>query len=274
MDRVNDLGGFNKLVQGRDGVFLANENDLYVGRAMIKYGEYSYFELDLLRQIVQPNDIFADIGANIGGLTVPLATSVGPQGRGLAFEMQPVVFQNLCANLSLNALTNVDAFHCGLGDEQTDVQIPMYRYDQPFNYAGIPIQRQEERGVSLAIKRFDDVFQYPRLKLIKIDVEGMEAEVIRGARQSIQKYRPVLYVENDREDRSHELIELVMSLDYRLWWHTPPLFNPQNYFGDDENVFPNLASLNMLCFHRDVPVNLPQLTEITEPTVHPSFEKM
>jgi FkbM family methyltransferase len=180
---------------------------------------------------------------------VGLAKLVENQGRVLAFEPQPVIFQNLCANLSLNSITNVDAFHCGLGDAAATINLPHYRYDQPFNYAGIGLEQRVEHGLSVDIKTFDEVFRYPRLKLIKIDVEGMEEHVLRGARQSIQKFKPVLYLENDRADRSVQLIELLMSMDYRLWWHLPPLFNPNNFFGEAENIFPNVASLNMLCLH-------------------------
>ncbi len=269
MDRVTDLGGFNKLVNARDGFFVANENDMYVGRALIKYGEYSQLEMDLLRQIVAPGDVAADVGANIGAHTVGIAKLVGQAGRVLAFEPQSVIFQNLCANVSLNSITNVDTFHCGLGDVPDTIKIPRYRYDQPFNYAGIGLDGNVDQGTAVEVKTFDDVFSYARLKLIKIDVEGMEENVLRGARQSIAKFKPVLYLENDRADRSERLIELVMEMGYRLWWHLPPLFNPNNFFGETENIFPNVASLNMLCLHKDVPADLPQFTEILEPMVHP-----
>ncbi len=269
MDRVTDLGGFNQLVNARDGYFVANQNDAFVGRALIKYGEYSQLEMDLLRQIVAPGDIAADIGANIGAHTVGLAKLVGSSGRVLAFEPQPVIFQNLCANLSLNSITNVDAFHCGIGDQPDTITVPYYRYDQPFNYAGIGLDRRYDQGTQVEVKTFDEVFTYPRLKLLKIDVEGMEANVLKGARESIAKFKPVLYLENDRADQSEQLIELVMSMDYRLWWHLPPLFNPNTFFGDSENLFPGIVSLNMLCLHKDAPANLPQFTEILEPLVHP-----
>ena len=110
MNRVTDLGGYNKLVSGCDGFFVANENDLYVGRAIIKYGEYSQLEMDLLQQVVAPGNVAVDVGAH----TVGLAKRVGPKGRVLAFEPQPVIFQNLCANLSLIGTdTEADsALHC------------------------------------------------------------------------------------------------------------------------------------------------------------------
>ena len=55
--------------------------------------------------------ISLDVGANIGCHTVPFAKLVGESGRVVAFEPQRLVFQNLCANLALNALTNVYVYH-------------------------------------------------------------------------------------------------------------------------------------------------------------------
>ena len=64
--------------------------------------------------LIEPGDVVVDVGADIGALTVPLARAVGPAGRVLAFEPQPTVFQNLCANLALNDLLHVQAFNAAL----------------------------------------------------------------------------------------------------------------------------------------------------------------
>jgi hypothetical protein len=100
--------------------------------------------------------------------------------------------------------------------------------------------------------------------LIKIDVEGMEGDVISGAEQALQRLRPMLYLENDRPEKSAALIEQLLGLDYRLYWHLPQLFNPDNYFGETENLFPGIISANMLGLHRSVSQNV-ALREIESP---------
>jgi hypothetical protein len=80
----------------------------------------------------------------------------------------------------------------------------------------------------------------------------MELSVMRGAAATIAKFRPILYVENDRRDKSPALIEYLSSLGYRLYWHLPPLFNPSNYFDNPSNEFGNVVSVNMLCVHSSV----------------------
>ncbi len=71
-----------------------------------------------------------------------------------------------------------------------------------------------------------------RCNLIKIDVERMEIKVIKGARQTILKYRPVLFVENNFEDRSQEMIKMLREMNYSLWWffseYSDPGFHPDN----------------------------------------------
>jgi hypothetical protein len=97
----------------------------------------------------------------------------------------------------------------------------------------------------------------------------MESEVIRGARKLINRHKPVLYVENDRQEKSKALIELIRSLDYRMYWHLPPLFNPNNFAGDSENLYPGIVSVNMLCFHKSIEVQLDGFMEVVDADHHP-----
>jgi len=78
-------------------------------------------------------------------------------------------------------------------------------------------------------------------------IPGMEAEVLRGAAGIIGRLQPVLYVENDRVEKSRELISLVLELGYTPYWHLARLYSPENFFGNAEDVFPDVASANMLC---------------------------
>jgi hypothetical protein len=71
-------------------------------------------------------------------------------------------------------------------------------------------------------------------------------------------------VENDRKEKSAELIQRLFDMDYRLWWHTPPLFNPNNFKCNPENIFPTICSINMLAIPRDQPFEA-DLRPITTP---------
>jgi hypothetical protein len=75
-------------------------------------------------------------------------------------------------------------------------------------------------------------------------------------------------VENDRLDRSQALIEWLWSKQYRPWWHLPPLFNPDNFFGRAENLYGGLLSCNMLALPREPELDTTGFNEVTDATAH------
>ena len=97
--------------------------------------------------------------------------------------------------------------------------------------------------------RLDDFYDGSRLDFLKIDVEGMEAEVLRGAEGLIRRHLPIVYVENDRKEKSSELAGLLRSLGYRLHRHQPPLYSAANWSASRADLFPGIVSINMLCIH-------------------------
>jgi hypothetical protein len=97
---VSAFPQINRVKQCRHGMMLYNVHDLYVGRSLDQYGEFSQGEIDLFGQILKPGQVVLDVGANIGAHTLWFAQTVGPSGTVLAFEPQRIVFQALCANLA------------------------------------------------------------------------------------------------------------------------------------------------------------------------------
>lgn len=260
---------FNALATTRYGTFLYNKNDLYIGRSIELYGEVNEVEIQLLRAVCSPGSIVLDIGANIGGHTVPLAQHVGRDGAVLAFEPQRIVFQTLCANVALNSLTNVDCYWAAFGESSGTVRIPEIDYTRAANFGALELSALE-RGRPVQQVMLDDFLTLSRVDLIKIDVEGMEERVLRGGAQFFKKFRPMLYVENDRVERSRALIRALWALGYRLFWHLPSFFNPQNFRGNSHNAFPHLIASNMLCFPREVPIAVPAAQEIVDADDHPT----
>ena len=110
-----------------------------------------------------------------------------------------------------------------------------------------------------------DRYRLPSLRLLKIDVEGMEVDVLLGARRTIVTHRPIIYVENDRRENSARLIGTIQDLGYRLCWHLPRLFNPNNFAGHGENVFPGIVSINMMCVPAEMPVTVTGFRPVTGP---------
>ena len=236
-------------------------NDAYIGRSLDVYGEYSEGEIELFRQLLRPGDVAVDVGANIGALTVGMARLVQPGGAILAFEPQRVIFDLLCNNLRLNGLANVTAYRRAVGSEAGTIRVPPLDYRRTDNFGGVALGGAQGEAVDVITL---DSLALARLRLLKIDVEGMEFDVIAGARATIGRLQPALYVENDRAEHSRRLISLLFDIGYRLWWHVTPLFNPKNFFSHPRDIFGDVVSFNMIGFPRANPPAI-ALPEITSP---------
>lgn len=237
--------------------------DAYVGRSFDLYGEYGEDEVRMLDQLLRPGMVALDIGANIGAHTVVMAQKVGPDGAVAAFEPQREIFQLLCTNVTLNALHNVRTYHSAVGAEAGDIIVPAIDYEKGGNFGGVALGGHD-KGERVGCQTIDGL-KLRQCHVMKIDVEGMENDVLRGAADTIAKFRPTLYLENDRRERSEELLNRVFSMDYKAYWHLPRLFSPDNYFANSENVFGNIVSRNILCLPRERNVTVEQMREITDP---------
>lgn len=264
-----DNDSFNQLSISKEGYCLYNRNDRYMGKSIEKYGESGSLEMKILVQLCAPGDTVIEIGSNIGTHTIGLAKRVGSSGRVLAFEPQRLVFQTLCANVALNSLTNVYCYWSALGSEEGVITVPELNPNQLNNFGGVSLLDDAVEGHQIDCFTLDRYISESRIKLIKIDVEGAEADVLNGGLQLIQKFKPFLYVENDRVKKSEALIKLIDSIGYRMFWHLPPEFNPDNYYADAENIFSDIISVNMLCVHRDNDIKIGGLTEISDFSFHP-----
>jgi FkbM family methyltransferase len=269
MDRARllDAAGFNQLAQSDAGYLLYNTHDVYIGRSIAKYGRYAGIEARFLERLCAPGDNVIEVGANIGAHTVALAKRVGPQGRVVAFEPQRLVFQALCANVALNSLANVDCHWAALGRTRGRVGVPELDPGRPANFGGVSLAGLPGRSVPCFT--LDDFVSMPSLKLVKVDVEGMEQDVLAGGAKLLARHRPLLYVENDRVERSEPLMRAIDALGYRIYWHTPPLFDPHNPYGDREDVFPNVRSFNLLCVHRERAIEVAGCEPVADFTQHP-----
>ena len=186
--KLIDGPGFNHLIEGRQGYVVFNANDRYIGRCLAEYGEWSPGETDLFQRLVRPGHYVVDAGAHIGIHTLTFARLVGRQGKVFAFEPQRLLHQVLAANVARNSLGNVHSHHMALGAKRGSIWLAdNLDYARENNFAGAPLAAiarkpdDERLRYRLPLVRLDDFYDQPRLDFLKIDVEGMEADVLRGA---------------------------------------------------------------------------------------------
>ncbi|WP_247894254.1 FkbM family methyltransferase [Azospirillum sp. B510] len=276
------LGGAGPvgLVRARHGLMMYRRTDSVVGRSLDYYGEYFEQEVLLFRQCVRPGDRVIDVGANIGAHTVALARLVGPAGRVLALEPIDANHRLLCGNLALNGLDWADGLLAAAGAADGTLHLAGVAMDEEGNYGALSLEALAgDRPVP--VHRLDGIAGADRIRLIKIDVEGMEAEVLDGARGLIARDRPVLYVENDRPDGSAALIGLLGELGYACYWYLPAFHNPANFAGRSEPIFGHGLvdngteihglgmGINLFCLPAEVAGRVNGLLPVAGPDEHP-----
>lgn len=234
------------------GPMLVPPYDEYLAKAMIRNGVYSPAEFDTWAPYVPIGGVVLDIGANIGCHTFAFAESVGPTGKVMAVEPQWALYAMLCGSAVLGDHANVRAKWCAMGAERGSVRVPALDYRTPNNFGGLELGVKDVRtgaskGENVPRETLDS-WGLPRVDFVKIDVEGMELDVLRGARETITVCRPVLAVEADREQQVDALVAFLRDAGYRLWWHRPKL----------GALWGNVVSLNLLA--------LPADRELPEPT--------
>jgi FkbM family methyltransferase len=277
------------IVPSKYGPMIVNYYDQYMTTSFVKYGEYSDAEIELLQQVLSFFDgNIIEVGANIGSHSVPLAQYAAGRNNFLyVFEPQPVIFQQLCTNLCLNALFNVKAMPYACSDQKGSVYFNAIDYTKSNNFGGIEMHEHEHEINTSELSQInqtnssimqevtciqlDDLpeLHAQKIALLKIDVEGFELNAIKGATQIIQKHRPALYLENDRVHNSKALIEYIWQQGYDLWWHIPQLFNPNNFYQNTDNIFGNVASFNMIALPKER-TDIPNyLLKIEDADAHP-----
>jgi FkbM family methyltransferase len=264
-----DLAEHIRIRGCRHGPMMYFVHDQYVGRSLDLYGEFSELESAFLAQLVKPGMTVVEVGANIGAHTVALSRLAGG-GKIIAIEPQAEIFKLLCANLVMNSARNVIPIHAASGESVGKVSIPAIDYTRPGNFGGVSAGVVPGKlATMVALTPLDAMEDLAAVDVLKIDVEGMELDVLRGAAAVIARSRPMLYVENDRKEKSPALIQHLLGIGYRCYWHVPPLFNADNYFGNPSNVFVEVVSINLFCMPAERRHEVRGLVEVTDPDAKP-----
>ncbi len=236
--------------------------DKWLGRSLALYSEWSEGEVDLFRAILKPGDVVAEAGANIGAHTIPLAKIVGETGCVYAFEPQPEIYNdflvvNTTRHYFVSGRSGVKTCQAALGDSKGSVVLEDMRLDNP---GGCAVRRESTAFGRTAHQTKLDLLNLERLDFYKLDCEGSELSALKGSRETIERCRPILYCENDRIEKSEELLLWIHNAGYRIYHHAVPLFNPSNHAGYPVNVFGGIVSMMVLC----VPKERFDLRHITE----------
>jgi len=214
--------------------------------------------LHLRRQYFGNGVVGLDCGANVGVHSVAWGIEMSGDsmvnananldssvawGEVIGFEAQERIYYAFAGNVALNNCFNVKAVFAALGNpkkNQKDLEIPLVDYCKPSSFGSLELKKRENTefiGQEIDYSRTQkvpfisiDSLHLSRVDLIKIDVEGMEKEVLEGAMQTIKKCSPILHIEMIKSNID-EILSFLNTLDYRHF----------------------AAGINMLAIHKDDP---------------------
>ncbi len=250
----HDLDAGDTIIrQCRWGPMMFSRFDNVIGRALSLYGEFAEDENTLMDGLVTPGSTVIDAGANVGTVTLFLAQAVGAEGRVYAFEPQLEIFHYLCGNVALGGHKNVVALNAALGDTARTIKVPPVDYGREGNFGAVSLLDMSDGETEV---RTIDGLDLAECQLIKIDVEGMEPEVLKGAEETIGRLKPFVYTENKKNDGAPKVIEFFLERDYALYWHFALFFREGNFNNVETNVFGDTGDINMLCVPPGTPMTV------------------
>lgn len=175
------------------------KNDELIGGEVARTGSYEQFETELLLNKLKKGDVAVDIGANIGIYALQMACKVGSAGQIFAFEPELTNFQILTKNVQENGLDNVTAFPVALSDKKGISKLFLswdnlgdHRiYDAGYRRKRIFTEVATDKLDNLLLKKPDN----KRIKVIKIDTQGFEPYVLKGAQEVVKGDQPVIFLE-------------------------------------------------------------------------------
>lgn len=212
------------------------KSDLF--KATVVNGSYERKFVDLFRQYLDPERDFIDVGANIGFYSV-LAAKLLRGGRVLSFEPTDAAYERLTHNIELNGVTeNIIVFKGVASDKPGETMVHQIDGMEEYSSMGAivhdAVADKPTRSTQTMAETVDALVARHSLRpgLIKIDVEGAEALVLRGSIQTLTKHRPVVLSELSRAllepmgSSPEEIVALFKSLNYRVLCASNPRTAP------------------------------------------------
>lgn len=210
-----------RTVRTRHGYRMRVNRADWLGRAVWAVGDYETAVGQVMQATLGEGDTALDIGANQGFFTLLMAGCVGPTGSVHSFEPIPGTRQLLQTNIALNKLDQCHVHGAAVTDEAGELEI----WPGPADHSGIASLRPSDQTPALRVPawRLDDMTDLPKVRLMKIDVEGAEMRALRGAMDLIERCRPVIVLEVTDEflgqlgDSAAALWAMFSDLRYRVW---------------------------------------------------------
>jgi FkbM family methyltransferase len=218
-------------------LFVEAQEDL-ISKSLMLYGEWAQVEINLILNFIQPGGVVLDVGGYIGTHSLAFSRFVGPNGRVLTFEPQSVPRAALQKCLDANQLKNLTIYDYALGASEAilDSECASKDIHNDASYSLRIKHKSSERNKGILMRPLDSL-GLDECNFIKIDVEGMEIDVLNGAIKTIERCKPVIFAECNSLEASEPIIKWCEKENYLIYGILCSAFNQENYAGNVENIF-------------------------------------
>ena len=186
-------------------------------------GIYEPEVIRALQDHIRVGDTCLDVGGHVGYLTIIMARLVGPTGRVVAFEPVSETFEALQENVGLNSLENVGLECTAVGENEGTITLfcdAAQTLSWTPSVLAYRVPGELHKSLSVPVLSLDRYLEKTGLRpnLVKIDVEGAELAVLRGARRMLLESRPVVLVEIHDGGTQHraEVLQLLQACGYAV----------------------------------------------------------
>ncbi len=203
----------------------------------------------IIHGLLQKGDTFIDVGANIGALSITAALAVGETGRVLSIEPHPRIFKYLEGNLALNNVKNCQLVNVALGDHVGTVRFSDRRFTDDQNSIGFA--KNQKGGVDVPLQLLDDLTgHFPTIHVLKIDVEGYEFFVLRGAKHTLSKTNTLFFESYDPTFKQNgsscaEIFAFIEKQGFTIYQQQNGIWQPIEH-GYVSNIVENLLAQRTL----------------------------
>jgi FkbM family methyltransferase len=230
-------------------MYFANDTGA-VSRSLCAYGEWAENELSFMRMMIPLGATVVDVGAYIGTHTLAFSHTVGTSGRVISIEPQFKTFEVLSKNVKMNQLPNVTLENAAAGAYSGTLEMRCIDPSRSGSFGSAslcPLDREPTGAWSASGQMFGsrapvrlltiDSLELSRCSLIKIDAEGFEDLVIRGAKKTIRRLSPIIYAECNSVENGLKTFALMRKFGYVVHLHVVDAYNKENFLDHKENIF-------------------------------------
>lgn len=216
------------LIRAKNGDFLSFFESAGISGVLTAHGVWDELSIIVAKTLIDATDVkpfILDIGSNMGTFAIPIAKHIKKNNGSIhCFEPQRIIYYQLCGNIFLNQLDNAYAHNIALSNGEAIREIAELDYHKAWNIgayslvAGRNEQSYSQETNKCYFTTLNKFLNQERITLIKLDVEGMEFEVLSGGIEKIKNdgYPPILFESLKNDSKSQEVFDLLISHGYRI----------------------------------------------------------